>query len=131
MRCMQGAAEAAPLLMGHEDAALRHMSGFEAPMDAGCSGSEALAWALEEDRWLRDSRVRSRVRTCLGVYCHMHLYIWPLLACLQFECLCISAYGPCSHARSKGGCLAKSRRPKCGTGCCCASVCEACWRWPT
>lgn len=58
MPCVQGAPEAAPLLMGHEDAALRRLRGGEAPADAGCSGSEMLAWALEDDRWLQDSRVR-------------------------------------------------------------------------
>ena len=56
--CAQGAVEAAPLLLGHEDAALGQLRGAAAPTDAGCSGAEVLAWALEEDRWLQDSRVR-------------------------------------------------------------------------
>ena len=43
--------------MGHEDAALRRLRGAAAPAEAGCSGSEVLAWALEGDRWLQDSKV--------------------------------------------------------------------------
>lgn len=44
--------------MAHEDAALRRLRDDEAPAYAGCSGSEVLAWALEGDRWLHDSKVR-------------------------------------------------------------------------
>ena len=68
---MQGAPKAAPLLLGHEDEALRRLRGNAAPAEAGCSGSEVLAWALEGDRWLQDSRVRYTPSECAA---HAHMY---------------------------------------------------------
>ena len=62
--CAQGASDAAPLLTGREDAALRQLCGSEATIATGCSGREVLAWALEQDRWLQDGRVRACLLIC-------------------------------------------------------------------